>query len=134
MRMIRTMLTLLLAVVWLPVSAHCLFFESIGGLEILSCCSHEAPPEEATNHHNNDCATDACSVVESATYKSSVQRIAVPPLPQQIAFELPLVADLTPPYRAGAANPSDDVLAWLPTAWQFSARTALPPRAPSIVS
>ena len=131
MRALKTMLTLLLAIVWLPVSSHCLLLESASNLEFLSCCTHE---DNTSDHHEKECATDSCSIVEGAQYKSSFQRVTVPPLDTHIAFELPplLVTTLTP--ATIAAHKTDDALVRLPVAWQFSFRTAAPPRAPSLVS
>ena len=131
MRNLKTMLTLLLAIVWLPVSSHCLLLESASNLEFLSCCAHE---DTTTAHHEDECATDSCAVVEVAQYKSSFQRVTVPPLDTHVAFELPpsLVTSLKS--TAIAAHQTGDALAQLLVAWQFSVRTAAPPRAPSLVS
>jgi hypothetical protein len=130
MKSIRTALTLLLAILWLPVTSHCLILESVSSLDFLSCCAHE----EATAHHEDDCATDFCAVVENAQYKSSLQRVTAPSMDMYGFFELPplLATTLTP--TAIGPHQSNDALARLPVAWQFSARTALPPRAPSVVS
>lgn len=131
MRTIKTTLTLLLAILWLPVSSHCLLLESASTLEFLSCCAHE---DKTTEHHEDECATDSCSIVEGAQYKSSLQRVTVPPLDTHVAFELPPLLVTTLKSAVITAHQSDDALAQLPVAWQFSARTAQPPRAPSLVS
>lgn len=133
MRKIRTILTLLLATLWLPVSSHCLMIEVTSGLESLSCCAHtdtETPPAPQKDH----CATDACTTVEGAQYKSSVQRITVPALDNHVLFEFPV--PLLPPLTLAAISTCSSAsrLDSLPVTWQFSARTALPPRAPSFVS
>ena len=127
----QTIMMLLLAIVWLPVTSHCLLLESASNFEFFSCCEHE---ETGTDHHEDECATDSCSLVEGAKYKSSLQRVTVPPLDTRVLFELPplLETSLTP-ITTGTHQP-DDTLAQLPVSWQFSARTALPPRAPSLVS
>jgi hypothetical protein len=131
MRTIKTIMTLLLAIVWLPVTSHCLLLESAANFEFLSCCAHEDP---STTQHEDECATDACSVVEEAQYKSSLQRVTVPPLDTHVAFELPALHDAPLNSAASTAHPAADALARLTVAWQFSARTALPVRAPSLVS
>ena len=131
MRTIKTTLTLLLAIFWLPVSSHCLLLESAAKLEFLSCCAHE---DTTTAHHEDECATDSCAVVEGAQYKSSLQRVTVPPLDMHVAFELPHLLVTTLESAAIAAHQADDALMQLPVAWQFSFRTAAPPRAPSLVS
>ena len=79
MRTIKTILTLLLATLWLPITSHCLLFESANGFAALSCCSH-AEMADNLGHHEDECATDSCSIVEDAQYKSSQQRLTVPPL------------------------------------------------------
>lgn len=131
--MIRTMLTLLLAIFWLPVSSHCLLMEVTSGFESISCCAHsdsENPPAS----HQDDCATDACAIVEGAQYKSSLQRVTVPVLDNHVLFELPAPQLTRLPLAVISPHSPDDTLASLPVAWQFAARTALPPRAPSFVS
>lgn len=130
MRTTRTTLTLLLAILWLPVSSHCLLSESASKFEFLSCCEHE---ETTTAHHEDECATDACAIVEGAQYKSSFQRVTVPPLDNQVAFELPPLLVTTLRSASIAAHRSNDALVQLPVTWQFSFRTAAPPRAPSFV-
>jgi hypothetical protein len=130
MRTLKTTLTLLLAIVWLPISSHCLLLESASNLAVLACCGNEA----TTSHNENACDSDGCAVVEDAQYRSSVQRIAVPTLGMTLVFELPPLRVATLKSAAIAAHQSDDALAQLPVAWQFSFRTAAPPRAPSFVS
>lgn len=134
MRRLRTALTLLLAILWLPVTSHCLLFESIASPELLTCCSHETASTPESSHHQDDCASDACAVVEGAQYKSSLQRVIVPVLEHHILFELPAPHSTPATLAASGTLGSDDTLARLPGAWQFFARTALLPRAPSFVS
>lgn len=133
MSKIRAALAILLATLWLPVSSHCLVLEVSSGLESLSCCTH-TEAQEAAPHHEDDCATDACSVVEGANYKSSFCRVMVPPLDNQVAYELPALLETSLTSLVLGTQQSDASLARLPVAWQFSTRTALPPRAPSLVS
>ena len=133
MSKIRAALAILLATLWLPVSSHCLLLEVSSGLESLSCCTH-TKAQEAAPHHEDDCATDACSVIEDAKYKSSFQRVTVPVLDTHVLFELPPQFETAPTCSASNPHQLADSLARLPVAWQFSVRTALPPRAPSFVS
>jgi len=133
MSKIRAVLTLLLAILWLPVSAHCRLLEATSGLESLSCCTHPQAQEESP-HNEDDCATDACSVVENAKYKSSFQRVTVPPLDTLLVFQLPPTLEIILTSSAISRHQPEDSLALLPAAWQFAARTALPPRAPSFIS
>jgi hypothetical protein len=123
-------MTLLLAILWLPVASHCMILESVSSLDFLSCCAHE----ESTTHHDDDCSTDACAIVEGAQYKSSLQRVTVPPLDMHVLFEFPPLLETEAPFQILGLHQSDEALSQLPVAWQFSARTALPVRAPSFVS
>jgi len=133
MQMMKAFLMLGLAIIWLPVSSHCLLIESSAALEFLACCTH-TDTNAAPEHHADDCATDPCAVVEGAKYKSSFQRVTVPPLATQVTFELPPLCDSSLISASGGLHQSGAALAQLPVTWQFSARTALPPRAPSLVS
>jgi hypothetical protein len=129
---LKTILTLLLALFWLPVTMHC-GLESLPGIEFLSCCPHDdAASQPAPAHQDNDCETDACATVESGLYKQedSTQSVSVPLLALAAwmwAAELP--ADSTPDFSPASSAPPE-----LPRRWQFSYRTALPPRAPSLVA
>ena len=130
MRTLKTMLTLLLAIVWLPISSHCLLFESAANLAILACCDNEA----TTSHHENACDSDGCAIVEEAQYRCSEERVVAPTLDIIVAFELPssLETDSKPFQCLTHLNQGN----WFISSphWQFSFRTALSPRAPSFVS
>jgi len=132
-RRLRNILTVLLAILWLPVTSHCLLFETADGFDLLSCCTHAETPGN-TDHHENECATDSCAIVESGQYKTSLQRLTIPPFVTQVAFELPAPFTATLPPILIPLQHIDGDLASRPGTWQFSARTALPPRAPSCVS
>lgn len=113
---------------WLAAANHCKL-ESIPGFQFLVCCEQGEAP-----HQDSDCDTDACALVESGLYKAENNRVTVsapaglavfflpPPLEQMSDLEAlkRLCLDLVPPE--------------LPRVWQFSQRTALPPRAPSLRS
>ena len=133
MSKIRAALAILLATLWLPVSSHCLVLEVSSSLESLSCCTH-TEAQEATPHPEDDCATDACSIVEGAKYKHTLQRVTIPALDLHLLFELPPLREPALPLCASRPHQLDDFLAQLPGSWQFSFRTAAPPRAPSLVS
>ena len=117
---------LMMLVLWVPVGMHCTL-ETLPGFSFLQwCCGGEAP------HADHDCSSDSCSVVESGLYKIEEHSDA--------AFHLapPLVCvewDLTvqglvesPRQLAPVASAPPE----LPRSWQFSCRTALAPRAPSL--
>jgi hypothetical protein len=128
---LRTILSLLLALVWLPVTVHCLL-ESLPGIDFLSCCLHDdSKPEPATAHQDNDCETDACATVESGLYKQEDSPGAglVNPLVTQADWDVKMGHEiLANPLAASAPSTSPPELSAF---WQFSLRTASQPRAPS---
>lgn len=125
---------MLLAIIWLPVTSHCLLFESGENPGLLPCCNHAQNLATEDNHHENECATDSCSIIEGAQYKSSLQRQTVPPFVAQIIFELSPPLPLIPPQTLIGSTEIVSRLESLPGSWRFSTRTALPPRAPSFTS
>ena len=121
MRRANALMSLILAVLWLPVTMHCAL-EVMPGLEFLSCCGHE----DTTPHEDNDCGADACAVVESGFYKLQDQEDVLCAVTELVisdarvtAFE-PVVSATHPPLDLNAA-------------WQFSFRAAPLPRAPSVL-
>ena len=127
----RTILTLLMALLWLPATVHCRL-ESLPGIEFLSCCLHnDAESEKAPAHQDNDCQTDACATVESGLYKQedAPSDGFVKPFKAladsvcSVGAEMPAITCVG--FPSSSAPPELSVL------WRFSHRTALPPRAPS---
>ena len=122
----------LLLVLWVPVTMHCVI-ESLPGIEFLSCCLHDdAKPEPSPAHQDNDCETDACATVESGLYKQedSSQPLSVPLLALAVwMWTADPPTDSTPVLIPASSAPPE-----LARFWQFSYRTALPPRAPSLVA
>ena len=128
-RSLKTMLALLLALAWAPLTTHC-ELESASGLEFLRCASDGQPPAGVPGH----CDDASCCAVESAKYPVPSHRpivpvfVLVPPpfgvvadceLPQPPKVTLDLLTSAPPE---------------LSTAWQFISRAAPPCRAPSLVS
>ena len=137
MNWLRTILILLLAALWAPVSIHCQL-EQIPALEFLSCCSHD----DADDTHpgkgcaEDDCATDACSVVESGFYKIEDHGVLVAlanfdlsTTPAWLELLLPADPALTSTHSP-RSQPSPSPI----RPWQFFTRTALPARAPDSAS
>ena len=126
---LRTMMTLTLAAVWLVATNHCKL-ELIPSLGFLVCCAHG----DAAPHQDNDCDTDNCAAVEKSFYKSEDTQpsVTVPDfvLADSLTLSLDELARVSPVcFNLPAFAPPE-----LPVTWQFSYRTALPPRAPSIAS
>jgi hypothetical protein len=111
---------ILLAALWLPITAHC-SLETLPGLEFLLCESDTS---------ENDCSEDVCAQIERPGYKVSDTETLVPE--PQLTLWFDLVFTETIP--ADSPQPSTASPAEIPFAWQFSFRAALPPRAPSLVS
>jgi hypothetical protein len=124
---IKTLLVLLLALVWAPMTAHC-NIESVPGFSFLTCetdVAHETSPKH--------CGTECC-VLESSPYRSDDSKpVSAPIAVAAILCQLELIdlqqaAQHVPDLRLLTVPPE------LPKSWQFIARTALPVRAPSIAS
>ncbi len=114
--------------VWGLATMHC-DLEQVPGFEFLACCQH---PDTAP-HPDDDCDTDACAVVESGFYKTEERAEDVPMPLLALSFALPFreAVPLTTaplPVLLRVSPPE------LPRTWQFSCRTALPPRAPSLAA
>jgi hypothetical protein len=99
-------------------------------LEFFKCAddvakdSSKAPPDS----QKDDCADDACSTLEGGSYKVSETQMTVPAPVLTVLIQFSLF-ELTP-----VEQPSPVTAAPLeiPSGWQFSFRTALAPRAPSL--
>jgi len=108
-------------------SVHCIL-EGVPGLEFLkTCCFVDSGAPTS-----KDCESDGC-VVESGNYRAEEQTASAPqPLLILALFSLAIEAPMPEPQVASlvaSESPPE-----LPKVWQFSHRTALPPRAPSIAS
>ncbi len=116
------------AVLWLPVTMHC-HLESLTQLQILNCCAHSEDP-----HQDNDCDGDGCADVESGLYECKYQpmEVAAPLLGPVESFTVLVELRETP------VKSSFDVLETAPpelrNGWQFSLRSALCPRAPTLLT
>ena len=120
------MLTLAL---WGLATLHC-DLEQVPGFEFLVSCHPQNAP-----HQDNDCDNDGCSAVESGFYQLEKQPPAVSAPLLVLSFVLPLWEVATPrPAPHLALERLNGSPPELPRVWQFSSRTALPPRAPSCVA
>ena len=119
----------LLLALWVPVTMHCAL-ETMPGFSFLQwCCG-----VDDTSEPDHDCSQDFCSAVESGFYKIEDNPALTPGLALVPAFaawnwlaEPP--ANTAPDFIPASSAPPE-----LPRFWQFSYRTALPPRAPSLVA
>ncbi len=128
-RTFKTLMVALLALAWVPLMSHCLI-EVVPGFEFLSCSSDV----QTSNEGGDPCKSSGCCAVESAKYQSPRQQeitpivvVAILPAENFDVLEQSLPAQVS--LGVLTAAPPD-----LPTSWQFSLRTALPVRAPSLAS
>lgn len=122
MKPLLQMFGLILALAWVPITSHCSWESVIGG-DFFKCAAAE----------QGDCSNDGddCALVESGSYKVSDTRLEISAPVFAVVF-LPLPVLSIPTFQQVApttAAPSE-----IPASWQFVSRTALPPRAPSLVS
>jgi hypothetical protein len=131
---LRAILAVVLALLWAPITSHCLL-ERTPGLEFLSCCQHEQGEQKA-GHEQEDCSDDPCAVIERGFYKIQENQDAVP-APALIAAFL---VDVVPEQGQVVRDARGEVLrAALPplnlqASWQFSCRAAGPVRAPTLLA
>lgn len=125
MKRLRQIVGLLLLVLWVPLTSHCTW-ENISDLALFKCVDDT----EQSSEQKSDCADDGCEQLETATYRSSDAQPDVAPPAFLVLFQL---LNLTVPAHescAAATTSPPEIL----SGWQFTFRTALPPRAPSFVS
>ena len=115
---------------WVLVSNHCAL-ERVPGLDFLACSS----PETEASHQPSGCGDeDACAAVESGLYKSE-ERQTLSPKPSFAAVRFAvLLLEITAPPSASRQDSPEPIPPELAHTWQFSFRTALSPRAPSLHS
>lgn len=124
----KAIVALLLAMIYLPATGHCLLEQagwlSPGG----DCCEQTA---SADGSQNASCPYGCCPI-EKAVYFSASGNAASTVIAEipvcMVIVVLPLTANEPHLISPDTSPPI------LPNAWQFSFRTALPPRAPSFVS
>jgi len=128
-RSLRNIWFALTALAWLSMTMHCQL-ETIRGLEFLACQA-TAPASKPDSH----CDTGCCAAEKSQYTKSAQLRVTLPSPDLLPILSMPLL-DL-----ANALPDEVSVFGILTAAppgltacWQFSFRTALPVRAPSLAS
>jgi len=125
---LKSLIAVVLVLVWIPATSHCLL-GSVGILQDDGCCRSAARTTNGSSHTPID---DGCPALESAKYFVQKHKltdlIAVNALVFVPGLLLPDFALEDVPHRR-AEVPTE-----LPCRWQFAARTAWPPRAPSLAS
>lgn len=127
MRRILPFIACLLAVIWLPATMHC-------GLETAGLLLHEHGLELADTGCAPACENDTCAVVEEGAFKNATHVVKVSaPVLALCVTQLVLVsgaAESVAP-RSSVSPDTTDSPPELAGTWQFIARTALLPGAPS---
>jgi hypothetical protein len=121
------LLALLLAALWPLATSHC-SLEKLPGFAFLACAEDRCCEPEAEAGHQSD----ACAVIESGFCKleSDCSLVPAPPTEHSL-IEMPL--EVSESFAAAQVVPESSPPE-LSRLWQFSTRTALPPRAPSFDS
>ena len=121
------MVALLLAALYLPTTGHCLL-EQAGWLSPSGDCCEQTNPADTSQ--SVPCGYECCPS-ELAFYFSSASGVHSPLVAEMPRCLISMVLDVVPRQvqLVPAESPPE-----LPKVWQFSFRTALPPRAPSFVS
>lgn len=113
-------------VLWVPITSHCTW-EDLSGLQLFKCV-------DASSHGDaplkSDCGNDGCSEVENGPYKISDTRTDFQPFEFVAPLPVPVLEFPVDEQPTTVITTSPEI----PSGWQFSYRTALPPRAPSFVS
>ena len=124
----KTTVVLAVLALWLAAANHCRL-ESLPGFQFLACAEQGEAP-----HQDSDCDTDACALVESGLYKAENNRITVDAPAGLVLLFLPPPLEQTSNLEAINHLRFNSVPPELQRVWQFSWRTASPPRAPSLRS
>jgi hypothetical protein len=126
---LKTVVVFGFLVFWLVASNHCRL-ELIPGLGFVACCEEG----NSTPLQDKECETDGCAAVESGFYKmeDGQPSVSAPPL-VAVTSLLPRLS-LQIPSAPRSHIDLESVPLELRVTWQFSFRTAAPPRAPSLVS
>ena len=132
-RRVRSMMVVVLALLWGPLMAHC-DWSSLPGLEIFRCEASAADSHESAGggpESDGRCCDERFCAVESNAYlpANPHPEFVLPPVEidrvpawQAVPRVSPEARDVDPP----ASGPPE-----LPRSWHFLARAALPVRAPS---
>jgi hypothetical protein len=126
-RVLRTMLTVLLAVAWMPLAGHCQI-EHVTGLQFLRCAPADADGAPCSPADGGSC----CSWESGQYHLPESQPLVAVPLVAVVPLLQP-VAESWTPAECGLQDLTE-APPGPPEPWQFSSRAALPVRAPSIAS
>jgi len=121
-------LVLTVLAIWSLASMHCKL-EAVPGFDFLKICCFA----DSTSSSSKDCDSDGCGAVEDGNYRAEEQTASAPQ-PLLVLAVLASIVEVAAPDLQAHSFVTSQPPPELPNAWQFSQRTALPPRAPSIAS
>jgi hypothetical protein len=124
---LKGIMSLLLLVLWMPVTSHC-YLEIAGLIPNDDCCAQG----ESTPPGKGDPCEGGCKLVEKAGYRIQDNQ----PVPPVAVLLLPVFLQ-TPLFEAPDEGYAPRTVLWPPDTFnlpQFIARTALPVRAPAFAS
>ena len=124
---IRLTMVLCVLGLWLGATNHCRL-EQLPGLEFLQCASDSVTESDCSN------GEDACAAIEKGAYKTERSKVAPAGPLLLVALLGPNACRLQTPIATALVDSPLLSSPELSVTWQFSLRTALSPRAPSIVS
>ena len=126
--MVKLIMAGFLTVLWTVVGVHCQL-EVLPGMEVLRCDTHQ-PTNPASSSH---CGNDNCTAIERGHYQCS-QHVLLkhPPLVVAIFSILSIYTEAIAESFEAHCLISEATAPPIP--WQFFARAALSPRAPSFIS
>lgn len=127
MRRLLPFIACLLAVLWLPATMHC-------GLETAGLLLHEHGIESADTGCATVCEKESCSMLEEGAFKNAthVVKVSAPVLALCVTQFVLVSAFVEAPAPLSSVSPdTTDSPPELARTWQFIARTALLPGAPS---
>lgn len=129
MRRLLPFIACLLAVFWLPATSHC-------GLETAGLWMHDHEGESSSDCSSLSCDRDLCESVEEGAFKNSTAPVKVnAPLLAVCVTRLVLLTAADAHGNDCPVSPATtDSPPELARTWQFSARTALLPGAPSLLA
>ena len=128
MSKLTKLVALTVLALWRLAAMHCKL-EALPGLDFLkSCCF-----VDSASATGDDCENDGCGPVEDGGYRAE-EETASAPQPHLILAVLSSVIEPPLAERQARGLVASHSPPELPRGWQFSYRTALPPRAPSLVA
>ncbi len=131
LRVLKSYLALLLMAVWLPATSHCALATATDW--IADFCEHVCG--SGSHNQEHDSHDDGCAAIERGDFTAAVATASAPaPVWAEIA-DLVRAQVLHRLHAASATEPpswaKDDPAGWVPQ-WAFTARAALPARAPNL--